>query len=966
MLEPTIAEASAFTCIDDLATWAGLAGAPRTTLFSLLGVTGAEHHRCLGKCTEAAFDRVLQDWRIEGQPPKPAVLAQGELLGLAARVATGAQRRTNEVQQSNPCSRPQVPAASSLSEATSDAEMSGQKRIGSMGSMRSIMENPRVSVRATRSPMLMDVDIHREVQDTLKKADSNPGREKISLLDHMRYEAENYISANPKRFFLMVLIGLTSFLITVLGVLWKAARGWDLSESEVDAATLPHSFFFAIQVMAAGCADRGLPEGVGPAIVYVLLLFSGLVILAILIGMITEEFETYMHHVGEGRSKVTASGHTLILGWNETTVRVVCNIAFLRRVYRQQNKTWVRTILRWKRLPATTPVAVAPIILMNNQMTKTQMHEAIDKAFQQRGISDTRLGRDVVCRVGDPTDLHDLWRVGAHRATSVLLQMNEADHQEEQEHRGTVSNGMTLRVLLGLRVALFSAVPAPSLEELRVVAQLSAQTKAIEVVSLGEDSKGRSVLTMQDLSVFLNSLMFNCTRQPGLSQALLEILGFDGTAIRLRKVNRFPHGGKHIIGKTFRELALAFEDGVPIGFVSSETGEDGIACEGPEEARVGNAEPEGRGGMAPLGDRKICADDRLIFVSHTNMPSAARTCVEAIETKGEAAELCEPAPAHVLVCGWRAVWDVPSRFAFRIRDAAEDLPPDSSITFLCTKGQGMEGAFKSFMDEVCQSDEGIKVCDEEEEVWMFEDSVKVRYIAGDAAKYNTLHYVLKSAVTERSTTFQQAIIMSTMANEKLSPFSRDTRVISIMLFLRHLQVLYRQEPMHIIGENSMDSTSYLAMGPVASKGAAAAIDFVNVHALYARVLAQFLAYPRMGPALSQLFAGRPGMPSIRLESARGRIPADELTFGTLVRLHKELFPEDVLLGIRQTDGSMVITPPLSEVLDCSEEPLLILITRRLTKDQMRTSTHQGRSSLESQEDDLAKFLPEFDEVQKAV
>merc|ERR1712151_230103 len=97
--------------------------------------------------------------------------------------------------------------------------------------------------------------------------------------------------------------------------------------------------------------------------------------------------------------------------------------------------------------------------------------------------------------------------------------------------------------------------------------------------------------------------------------------------------------------------------------------------------------------------------------------------------------------------------------------------------------------------------------------------------------------------------------------------------MSIMLILRHIQLLYDQKPMHIIGENSMDSTSYLAMGPVASKEHPATVDFVNAHAIHAIALVQTLAYPRMAPSIAQLFDGRPGWPRICLESAVGRIPS---------------------------------------------------------------------------------------------
>ena len=38
------------------------------------------------------------------------------------------------------------------------------------------------------------------------------------------------------------------------------------------------------------------------------------------------------------------------IGWNEATVRVVCQLAFLRRTFLVQNETWERTLFPWTRV----------------------------------------------------------------------------------------------------------------------------------------------------------------------------------------------------------------------------------------------------------------------------------------------------------------------------------------------------------------------------------------------------------------------------------------------------------------------------------------------------------------------------------------------------------------------------------------------------------------------------------------
>merc|ERR1719201_3047130 len=60
-------------------------------------------------------------------------------------------------------------------------------------------------------------------------------------------------------------------------------------------------------------------------------------------------------------------------------------------------------------------------------------------------------------------------------------------------------------------------------------------------------------------------------------------------------------------------------------------------------------------------------------------------------------------------------------------------------------------------------------------------------------------------------------------------------------------------PIHVVGENSVDATSALALAPTTE---ALLPDFVNIHAVYARALVQGIAYPFMQAAIAQLFTRR--------------------------------------------------------------------------------------------------------------
>ena len=147
-----------------------------------------------------------------------------------------------------------------------------------------------------------------------------------------------------------------------------------------------------------------------------------------LVGFVNESVTEMMDGLNKGTSKIAAANHTLILGWNESTVRVVCQIALLRRSFKMQNETWVRWLCPWLRVAPSTPVAASPIVVVSNKFSKEEMDHLIGEALLERGISPkrTQIGWDVVCRIGDPTEPHDLLRVGAHRATSILVPRADA------------------------------------------------------------------------------------------------------------------------------------------------------------------------------------------------------------------------------------------------------------------------------------------------------------------------------------------------------------------------------------------------------------------------------------------------------------------------------------------------------------------------------------------------------------
>lgn len=176
----------------------------------------------------------------------------------------------------------------------------------------------------------------------------------------------------------------------------------------------------------------------------------------------------------------------------------------------------------------------------------------------------------------------------------------------------------------------------------------------------------------QDLSRSINSLLFFCASKPGLSRVLLSLYDFQGPAIRCRKPTELRAGPRNeigwFIGRTMRECQLehGWGNGIVIGCDNNQL--NFFDEEGDDTGYGG----EGAAGIVGDPRRVVAADDTIIFVSRTSMPSAGSTPADrGANYAAEAAPLQQMAlaataahvkrrkdPMHILLCGWRPDWDV--------------------------------------------------------------------------------------------------------------------------------------------------------------------------------------------------------------------------------------------------------------------------------------------------------------------
>jgi hypothetical protein len=724
----------------------------------------------------------------------------------------------------------------------------------------------------------------------------------VGRKDKVKFWLENYIAKNPlnKFYLLSWLLVVVIFVHAILFI--KTSHGIDYaSTSGTDPMDFVQSLYYMAQTVITGGYDTYL-QGYSK-VVYMSAFLTGIFLFAVLVGLVDEYILHAMAVISEGKTKVACEGHTVILGWNESTVRCVCQLAFLRRKFLMQNEKCHRRFLPCLRVPPATPVASAKIVILCDKKSKEEMDYVLREALLERGISPKRtcVGTDVLCRVGNPTEPHDLLRVGVHRATAVLTMMTEADDDEEKATDGSIKNGHSLKTLLAVKHVVSTHNP-PSHKKFwnafRLVLHLDSESPTITAAMFTAPDgtpEGRPCVRAVNLQALMNSMMFSTGLNPALPSVMLELINFEGIAFRARDAKDLK-----LVGRTVRDCSLIWEDGVFAGVVSKSVHLDEVT-------------PHFHQGLACDPDRVVEVDDRVIFISASTVPRQRRKPLapKLLPKIGRAPKR----QFNTLVCGWRKVWKDGHRLYLRLLLLVRGASEGNTVVFL---NMNTEEQFAEVINSAKHKD-GSACFQRKDNVWELE-GVTIKHVHGDPGDALTL----RNAMIQ--TNFEVAIVLGTSAKE-LPKNSQDLRMLSIYVLVHKIHQEVRDDaPLHCIGENIFDSTRELAHAVTCKESTK---DMVNTQAMYARGLIQALAFPLMQPAVAQMFHDTDGSPKLKMfRIGHAVIPCGQATFADVT--HTIAQNQDMVGAICVgfvINGETIIAPPPSKVFDLQEGDVLVVIER---------------------------------------
>jgi hypothetical protein len=434
--------------------------------------------------------------------------------------------------------------------------------------------------------------------------------------EHLHYHVDNFFSQSPYAKGLLLLV-ITALLVMVGGfMLWISGAGED--------ASLFSSMWSAWRFVTDG---GEYDEGVGPRLVGLVLVLSGMLFFALLVGLIGESIQEKIDSLKHGKGRVLESNHTLVLGWSDKFLHLAREIG-----------------------KANESEGGGVLVVLCNSKTKQEMDEIVTEELPAEQMRGTK----IVCRHGDYVCLSELQKCSAQTARSIVLLAREELHPDMADARA-------VRTVLALRAGIPS-LPGHTVVELRDVDNVHL-LDLVAAHGRSATSQLSPVLPMVPHDI-MGRLMIQCARQPHLADVYEKLCGFDGDEFYM-----LAHPS--LEGKRWGDALFSFAHACPIGVRQTQpTGkrsprastlaraDSGVMAGHRRMQDVIATRPRSRLLLNPDDDYVLGPGDEIIVIAEDDDTYEAGTGLdEAPEPGPRPSTRCyTPQPKgaeNVLLCGWR-------------------------------------------------------------------------------------------------------------------------------------------------------------------------------------------------------------------------------------------------------------------------------------------------------------------------
>lgn len=388
----------------------------------------------------------------------------------------------------------------------------------------------------------------------------------ITWHDRLRYRMERSLSRGPT-VLIWWLLGAALVLVLAGGLLLLAIGGLDPLEAfwtsllrALDPGTLTQDTHWGLRLAALAVS------------------MGGIVLISVLIGILSSALQGKIGELRKGLTPVIERNHLLILGWTDNLFAIVEQLSAAHAYVGARGRSCI-------------------VILAEKDKVEMEdiLHARLRRSKKER----------IICRSGNPIDLHDLAMVNPSRAKAVIVLAPEKSDDPDAE---------VVKTVLAL-----AQMGGPSTQP--IVAEIQ-EHKNLEVGRLA----GGERVQLLSRRTLLARILAQTSLQPGLSQAYHELLDFNREDIVFEPVPA-------LVGRSFGDAQLAFDECTLIGIRRA----------------------DGKTELNPPMSTGIGGSDQLILIARSEADihsgGGATRLVNRAQITG-AADLATRPQRRVLILGW--------------------------------------------------------------------------------------------------------------------------------------------------------------------------------------------------------------------------------------------------------------------------------------------------------------------------
>ncbi|ONI27733.1 hypothetical protein PRUPE_1G102500 [Prunus persica] len=354
----------------------------------------------------------------------------------------------------------------------------------------------RLALMVSLTLLSMPVLAFKYIDYVSRSRSSENISEEVSLNKQLAYRVDLFLSVHPYSKPLALLVA-TLLLIFLGGLALFGVKDDSLAEC-----------LWLSWTYVADSGNHTDSEKVGERLVSVSISFGGMLIFAMMLGLVSDAISEKFDSLRKGRSKVVEQNHTLILGWSDKLGSLLNQLAI-----------------------ANESLGGGIVVVMAERDKEEMELDIAKMEFNFKGTS-------VICRSGSPLILADLKKVSVSKARAIIILAEDGNADQ--------SDARALRTVLSLTGVK---------EGLRghIVVELSDLDNEVLVKLVGGDLV--ETVVAHDV---IGRLMIQCARQPGLAQIWEDILGFENCEFYIKRWSQLD-------GMHFEDVLISYPDAIPCG-----------------------------------------------------------------------------------------------------------------------------------------------------------------------------------------------------------------------------------------------------------------------------------------------------------------------------------------------------------------------------------------------------------------